>query len=548
MAEQFAKGVISLQRKCGLSIVLCCVLACSLVLSSGCTTGKNTSVAGHIRYALSAEPESIDPRMSTSLSASAVQAQLFEGLTTLDANNRPIAAAAEKWEISPDGRKISFTLRPGLKWSTGEPVTAQDFEYAWKTGLSPELASPNAYMLYCLKNGEAYATKKATASQVGVHAKDDRTLEVELERPTAYFLALTSFHAFYPVHKKTVQSNDKWATQAQSLVGNGPFKLGAWVKSSRMELLKNEHYWDAGKVKSTKVELFLLDNSSTALSMFESGQLDMGDSIPSTEVPRLVKEGKVSVYPFLGTFYVSFNVTKPPFDNPKVRQAFSLSINRQSITETLLRSGQIPAKAFVPPGVADMSPESDFRAKGGDLVSDNDVAKAQKLLAEAGFSGGAGFPPVTYLYNTSESNKMVAEVLQEMWRKNLGVQVALSNQEWKVYWDSLDKHQFQMARESWSGDYPDPMTFLDLFVSGGSNNSPDYRNPEYDRLITEAQNSVEPFKRMQALHKAEKILIEDAVIAPVFFQTNPVMIRKNVKGVVRSILGVTYLKEAYLEK
>ena len=524
------------------------LLFVAIFAMAGCTTGNKPATGNHIRYALSAEPESIDPRMSTSLSGSAVEAQLFEGLTTLDANNRPVAAAAERWQISPDGRKITFVLRAGLKWSNGEPVTAQDFEYAWKTGLSPELASPNAYMLYCLKNGEAYATKKATAEQVGVRAKDERTLEVELERPTAYFLSLTAFHAFYPIHKKTVQANEKWANQPQTMISNGPFKLSAWVKSSRMELLKNEHYWDAAKVKSAKIELFLLDNSSTALSMFDSGQLDMGDSIPPTEVPRLVKDGKVTIHPFLGTFYVSFNVTKPPFDNAKVRQAFALAINRQAIAETLLRGGQIPALAFVPPGLADAKLDEDFRAKGGALLKDHDVAKARQLLAEAGFKDGVGFPSVTYLYNTSESNKMVAEALQEMWRKNLGVQVALSNQEWKVYWDSLDKHQFQMARESWSGDYPDPMTFLDLFVTAGSNNSPDYRNPAYDRLIQTAQNALDPAARMQTLHQAEKILIDDAVIAPVFFQTNPVMIRPQVKGVLRSILGVPYLKEAYLEK
>ena len=529
-------------------MVLVGILLLTVVAVSGCTTGKKNVAGSHIRYALSAEPESIDPRMSTSLSASAVQAQLFEGLTVLDANNRPVAAAAERWEIAPDGLKITFFLRKGLKWSNGEPVTAQDVEYAWKTGLSPELASPNAYMLYCLKNGEAYATKKATAEQVGVRAKDEQTLEVELDRPTAYFLSLTSFHAFYPTHRKTVQSNEKWANQAQSLVGNGPFKLNTWVKSSRMELLKNEHYWDASTVKSDKVELFLLDNASTALSMFESGQLDMGDSIPPTEVPRMVKEGKVSVHPFLGTFYVSFNVSKPPFDNLKVRQAFSLAINRQAIAEILLRGGQVQALAFVPPGVADAKPDEDFRQKGNALIKDNDIVTARRLLAEAGFADGAGFPQVTYLYNTSESNKMVAEALQEMWRKNLGVQVSLLNQEWKVYWDSLDKHQFQMARESWSGDYPDPMTFLDLFVTAGSNNSPDYRNSDYDRLIQIAQNELDPVSRMRVLHQAEEKLMQDAVIAPVFFQTNPVMIQPQVKGVVRSILGVPYLKTAYLEK
>lgn len=536
-----------MRSKSHMFILLIIILSISTVFAGGCGSGKKTAGSSHIRYALTAEPESIDPRMSTSLSAATVQAQLFEGLTTLDEKNRPIAAAAEKWEVSPDGRKYVFTLRTGLKWSNGEPVTAYDFEYAWKTGLNPELASPNAYMLYCIKNGEAYATKKTGVAEVGVKAKDDRTLEVELERPTAYFLSLTAFHAYYPVHKKTVAANSKWANQSQTLIGNGPFKLVTWVKSSRMELAQNEHYWDAAKVKSSKLELYLLDNSSTALSMFESGQLDMGDSIPPSEVPRLVKEGKVKIYPFLATFYVSFQAAKAPFNNSKVRRAFSLAIDRAAITDRLLRGGQLPAYAFVPPGIADAAPDEDFRGKGGTLLKDNELATARSLLAEAGFPEGKGFPPVTFLYNTSESNKVIAEALQEMWKKNLGVQVAVSNQEWKVYWDALDRHDFQMARESWSGDYPDPLTFLDLFVSGGSNNAPDYRNPVYDKLIAAAQNGLDSSRRMRDLHAAEKILMEDAVIAPVFFQTNPVMVRSQVKGILRSILGVPYLKEAYLD-
>ena len=538
--------MIPLHYKAILKDWLIVILSIVVLVTGGCSSGKKIAESPHIRYALSAEPESIDPRMSTSLSAATVQAQLFEGLMTLNEQNRPVAAAAEKWEVSPDGRKIVFTLKKGLKWSNGEPLTAHDFEYAWKTGLDPELASPNAYMLYCLKNGEAYATKKTDASQVGVKAKDDQTLEVELERPTAYFLSLTAFHAYYPIPRKIVSTNSKWANQAQTVIGNGPFRLAAWVKSSRMDLVKNEHYWDAVKVKSLKLELYLLDNSSTALSMFESGQLDMGDSIPPSEVPRLVKNGKVTMHPFLGTFYVSFHAGKPPFDNPKVRKAFSLAIDRAAITGQLLRGGQVPALAFVPPGISDALPGEDFRGKGGALLQDNDTATARKLISEAGFPEGRGFPAVTFLYNTSESNKVVAEALQEMWKKNLGIQVAVSNQEWKVYWDSLDKHNFQLARESWSGDYPDPLTFLDLFVSGGSNNSPDYSNTAYDKLILEAQNEMEADKRMKAFHAAEKILMDDAVIAPVFFQTNPVMIRSQVKGVRRSILGVPYLKEAYL--
>lgn len=530
-----------------IAVFLLCMLIGVSVAAGGCVTGKKAPASKHIRHALSAEPESIDPRMSTSLPASTVEAQLFEGLMTLDAANRPVAAAAERWEVSPDGRKYVFFLRTGLKWSNGDPVTAEDFAYAWRSALSPELASPSAYMFYCIKNGEAYAAKKVPVAEVGVRAKDERTLEVELEKPTAYFLALTAFHAYYPVHRQSVAQNEKWANQPQTLVGNGPYKLAEWVKSSRMALVKNEHYWDAAKVKSERLEFFLLDNASTALSLYESGQVDTGDAIPPTEVPRLLKEGKVKVFPFLGTAYVSFNTAKPPFDNPKVRQAFALAIDRAAISDKLLRGGQLPALAFVPPGLTDADGKTDFRVKQGSLIKDHDVATARAALAQAGFPEGRGFPEVTFLYNTNELNKVVAEALQEMWKKSLGVNISVANQEWKVFFDTLDKHHFQLARESWSGDYPDPMTFLDLFVTGGGNNSPDYRNPAYDRLISAAQNEPDPVKRMQGLHEAERMLLADAVIAPVFFQTNPVLDRPNVKGVVRSILGVAYFKEAYID-
>ena len=513
---------------------------------SGCTT-KKSSDTGHIRYALGAEPESIDPRMSTSIMASTVQAQLFEGLTSLNAQNQPVPAAAERWEISPDGLKIVFTLRPGLKWSNGDPVTAHDFEYAWKTGLSAELASTNAYMLYCLKNGEAYSTKKADISQVGVRTLDDRTLEVELEQPTPFFLSLTAFHAYYPVHRKLVATNDKWATQPATIIGNGPFKMTLWVKGSRMEFAKNEHYWDTAKVRSSRLEFFLLENASTALSMFESNQLDLGDIVPASEVPRLLRENKATIHPYLGTSFVSFQSVKPPFNDSRVRKAFALAIDRTKITDQVLRGGQKPAFAFVPPGLIDAQPTSDFRATGGTLLADNDIRTAQRLLAEAGFPEGKGFPNVTFLFNTSESNKTIAEALQEMWKKNLGITVTLSNQEWKVYWDSLDRHDFQMARERWSGDYPDPMTFLDLFVSGGSNNSPDYRNPAYDSLIAQSRRTLAPDARMRLLHQAEQLLMDEAVIAPINFDTSAVLQRPYVKGILRSILGVVYFKEAYRE-
>ena len=517
------------------------------ILFVGCGWFGGNKGAGYLRYAVGAEPESLDPRKSTSVAAATVEAQIFEGLTGLDENNNPVPAVAERWEVSPDGLKYVFYLRPDAKWSNGDPVTAQDFEYAWKTALSPELASSYAYQLFYLKNGEAYNTNKADVSDVGVKALSDTVLEVTLEKPTPYFLSLTAFHTYYPVNKRIVAANEKWAADPKTIIGNGPFKVINWVHENKLEFVKNENYWDASKVKMNKMDFILLDSSSTVVTMFENNQLDMAENVPTSEIPRLKKEGKLIIFPYLGTYYYTFNVNQPPFDNPKVRKAFSLAINRQDIIDRIVQGEQKPALAFVPFGLPDSAPGEDFREKGGNFYQDNDVQAAKKLLAEAGYPEGQGLPAVTLLYNTSESHKMIAEAVQEMWKKNLGVAVQLSNQEWKVFLDNLDKHNFQFARDGWIGDYADAMTFIDLFESDGGNNVSGYKNPAYDELVRTAKDTADQTVRIRAMHEAEKMLMDDAVIAPVYFYTNPVMVKGNVKGYMRSILGTVYFKEAYLE-
>ena len=514
---------------------------------SGCSFFGARPEAKYLRYSVGAEPESLDPRKSTSIAASTLEAQLFEGLTGLDANNNIVPAVAERWEISPDGLKYTFYLRNTARWSNGDPVTAHDFEYAWKSALSPELASSYAFQLYYLKNGEAYNSKNADINDVGVKAAGDYVLEVTLESPTPYFLSLTAFHTYYPLHAKTVTGNDKWAADPKTIISNGPFKIVNWVHNNKIELVKNDQYWDAASVRLPRIDFVLVDNTGTVLSMFASNQLDMAENMPASELPRLLKEGKAKIFPFLGTYYYSFNVNRPPFDNPKVRKAFCLALDRRVIVETITRGGQKPALAFVPYGLPEINAGEDFRSKGGDYIRDNDVAAAQKLLAEAGYPQGAGLPSVTLLYNTSENHKMIAEAVQEMWKKNLGVSVQLSNQEWKVFLDNLDKKNFQIARDNWVGDYNDAMTFIDLFESANGNNNPGYKNPLYDELVRHAKSTPVQGERIKAMHEAEKILIDEAVIIPLYFYTNPLLVKPNVKGYNRSILGTVYFKEAYLE-
>ncbi|MBP2645705.1 MAG: oppA 2 [Firmicutes bacterium] len=500
-----------------------------------------------LRYAVGAEPESLDPRKSTSIAAGNIEAQLFEGLTTLDSNNAPVPAAAERWEVSPDGLTYTFYLRQGLKWSNGDPVTAEDFEYAWKTALSKEMASDYAYQLFYLKNGEAYNAGKVEESEVGVKAVGNNGLQVTLEKPVPYFLSLISCQTYYPVNKKLATSNENWAADAKSYVGNGPFKMTSWTHQDKVEVVKNDQYWDAAKVKLPGIQFSFVESNSTVLTMFENNQLDMAENPPVTELPRLQKEGKVKVYPSLGTYYYSFNVRQAPFDNPKVRKAFSLAINRQDIVSRVLRGGQKIALAIVPYGVPDVAAGEDFRVKGGDYIADNDVATAQKLLTEAGYPGGKGLPTITLLYNTSDNNKVLAEAVQEMLKKNLGVTVELTNQERKVFYDTLDSHNFQFARDEWVGDYDDAMTFMELFETGNRNNNSGYSNPAYDALIQTARNTTDQAVRIKAMHDAEKLLVEDSPIIPMYFYADNVLITSHVKDIVRTIMGTVYLKGAYIE-
>ena len=533
-----------MSRKHATALAVILFLLVASVAVSGC---GNKSGPKYLRVSVGAEPETLDPRKSTGIPESTVQAQLFEGLTTLDATNKPLPAMAERWEISPDGLRYKFFLRPGVKWSNGDPVTAYDFEYSWKTTLSPEFGAKYSYQLFYLKNGEAYNKGLTTADQVGVKALDDRSLEVVLEKPTAYFLSLTSFHTLYPVPRRIVEANPKWAAEPKTLIGNGPFKIANWVHNSMIELIKNDQYWDAAKVKLPKLDFILTESSSTEIAMFDNNQIDMGENAPPAEYPRLKKEGRLQTSPYLGTYFFAFNVEKAPLDNPKVRQALNLAIDRQAIITNVVKGEQRVALAWVPPGLADAAPGSDFRSIGGDYFKDANIEAAKKLLTEAGYPDGKGLPPIELIYNTHDVHKAIAEAVQEMWRKNLGVNVRLANQEWKVFINTRSKGAYQIARHGWIGDYADPMTFLDMFETGSGNNDSQYKNPRYDTLIRLAKSTGNQEIRMKAMHEAERLLMEDAVIAPLYFYTRVTMVKPNVKGYHRSVLGHVYFKEAYLE-
>ncbi len=536
-----------MKKKKLLAFVLAAVFAGSIF--SGC--GSDSSAKGDsnemvVKATFGTEPETLDPGKATGVPEATYLGEMFEGLTALDKDGQPVAAAAEKWDISEDGLTYTFHLRDN-KWSNGDPVTAQDFEFAWKRLLSPELASEYAYMLYPVKGAEDYNKKGGSADGVGVKAVDDKTLEVKLARPTAYFLSVCAHQSAFPVDKKVVEADKEWASNPEKIIGNGPFKMDSWEHNSKLTVVKNDQYWDKDNVKITKIEMPLIDNMSTAVSMFDNGDLDMVLAPPVTDVERLKKDGKLVEEKNVGTYYYELNTKMAPFDNPKVRKAFSLALDRDALVKNVLHGTKVPAYAWIPNGFTDPTTKKDFREEGGDLFKEN-VEEAKKLLAEAGYPDGQGLPPITLLYNTSEDHKAIAEAVQEMWKKNLGVNVEIQNQEWKVYLQTRKSGQAQIARAGWSGDYLDPMTFADYLLSDGTNNYGKYGNPKYDELVKVAQNSGDQAVRMKAMHDAEKIAIDDMGVLPIYFYVDAVALNPKLKGVIDPGNAVFNFKTARLEK
>lgn len=544
--------------------------ACLGSALSGCG-GKGSGGGGGsppkeavIRYNMGADPRSLDPQLITDLTAMSAASQMFEGLVRITEKGI-VAGQAETWDISNDGLTYTFHLRKGLTWSNGDPVTADDFVYAWQRALDPRFGSEYAYQLYYIKNGEQVNTLQPTGYKdpvkkegptyddkavdaamktLGVRAPDPNTLVATLESPTPYFLGLTAFQTLQPVNKKLVTANASWAVKPETYISNGPFMLQTWSHNDQLVMVKNPKYWDAASVKLDKLVYLMIEQASTALNLWETGKLDSMDSPPPPEIPRLRQEGKLKMIPTFGTYYYIFNTTKAPFTDARVRKALAMSIDRKSIVENITRAGQVPAYALVAPGAPDASAGSDFRQTAGALFKE-DVAEAKKLLADAGYPDGKGFPDVTLLYNTNEGHKAVAEAIVQMWQQRLGIKVNLTNQEWKTVLDKRSHKDYVLARAGWFGDYLDAMTFMDLYVTGGGNNDTAYGNAAVDALIKQAKTTANQTLRMKAMHDAEKILIsDDMVVLPIYFYSQPYLEKDNIKGVYRNNLGILDFKYA----
>lgn len=490
----------------------------------------------------------LDPQLSTVANDYAALHALFEGLVSEDpVDLHPVPAVAESWDVSQDGLRYTFKLRPSAKWSNGDPVTAHDFVASYKRILTAELGARYAYLLYVIEQAEPFNKGKITDfAQVGVTALDAHTVQIKLEHAEPSFLSLLTLAPFMPVHTPTIEKHGALADRGNSwtrpgnIVSNGPFTLKEWRLNQHMILVKSPTYWDAATVRLKEIHLYAGESRDAEERAFRSGQLHVTEALPpgKADVWREDPLQRLRIDTYLGTEFYRINVNRPFLNDRRIRRALALAVDRDAIVNKILRAGQVPAHALTPPGTAGYT-------SSAQIPTDFEAARA--LLAEAGYPGGKGAPAIELLFNTSESHRAVAESIQEMWRRELGLEIRLTNQENSSMLAARTSGSFQIMRSVWIGDTVDPMTFLSLFTSDSGNNYTGWKNPFYDQLLFEAARTADITARNALYQKAEALLLEDPPFIPIYHYTHVFLLQPSVKGWHANLLDHHPYKHVYLE-
>ena len=525
-----------------------------VLLAPGCAKRESPAEEGIRTKTLllsnGAEPQDLDPNICVLYTDNNVLMALFEGLTCIDEKtSQAVPGVAERWEVSPDGLVYTFHLRADAKWSNGDPVTADDFVYSFHRILSPGLASEYSYMLfYFIKNAKAFNSGEISDfAQVGAKALDARTLQVTLEHPCPFLPAVAAHQSWFPVHRTTIEKFGKmdqrgtlW-TRPGNFVGNGPFMLQEWSPNSRLVVVKNPFYWDAAHNHLNSIVFFPNDNIATDESNFRADQVHITYQLLPDRIEHYRNEAPqfLRIDPFIETEFVRFNVTKPPLNDPRVRQALARAIDRVAIARDVLHKSCLPANALTPPNTAGYTPEAS-------IPTDFDAAR--KLLADAGYPGGENFPILEIQTKNDNIWRAVVEAIQEMWKRELGIHVQIAALEQKTWIANEHALNFQISFARWIGDYDDPSTFLYLFKSDSGNNDTGWANPDYDRLNGEADRASDPVQRDAFLQKAEALILDEAPIAPVYYGTRTYLIQPYVKGWEPALLGLHRYQSVDLEK
>lgn len=492
-----------------------------------------------LNLGVAGDPETLDVGKMSGAPEGRVAFNAFEGLwMPAQSTGKPVYGAAESHTISEDGKTWTIKLRKDAKWSNGDPVTADDFAFAWKRVATPGFDADYAEFMDFIAGMESFRKKEWKAlvgdeakdevsaedawAKVGVKVKDPQTLEVTLVNPTPFFPELMAFYTFFPVHKASVEKHgDSW-TDPANIVTNGPFTLKEYKLQQHLLLTQNTHYWDKANVKIEQIKIFIIKDNISMLNAFKEGKIDiMAGGIPISKLPKWKGKDEFRLDPMLGTYYYRINVTaNDALKKKAVRQALALAIDRNSLARLTMKGLYDPANGFVPPMENFTNPTK----------LSYDPKRARELMTEAGYEKGKDFPTITLLFNSDENHKLIAEIIQDTWKRELGIDVKLENKEWKTYLTAIDKLNYEVARAGWIGDYNDPTTFLGIFTTGNGNNDTGWGNPEFDKLIAGAYAEVDAAKRRKMLEDAEKIMMDEMPIIPIYYYKTPNLIGKRVIG------------------
>lgn len=522
---------------------------------AGCGKKK----ADGITVQIGPNPETLDPALNSAVDGGNMLITLFETLLIIDQDNKVQPGQAEKYEVSPDGLTWTFTMRDGLKWSDGTELNAKDFEYTFKRIADTNVAAPYAETVIGMIEGYKDAIDSKNPEKLNVKASEDgKTLTIKLAYPCSYFDKIVAFGTMSPVQKATVEKNgDSWATKPETYVCNGPYTITEWTPSEKIVCKKNENYkggWDSSKIVNDKLTFLLLEDSSASYTAYTGGTAQLIKDVPTEEIPTLKKDKKdeFNVDPILGTYYLSMNLNKAPFNNKNVRKALSLAIDRDYVANTVMQGTYTPAYNYVGTGVDDVDTgkflENSKAANGGKTYISEDykanLEEAKKALAEAGYPEGKGFPTITYSTNDTGYHKAVAEYLQQVY-KDLGITMNIDIVDWSSFTPKRRAGEYEMARNGWVMDYNDASNMIELFVSSNGNNDGKYNNPAFDKAMNDSKVA-DKTAHFAALHEAEKIVSEDYGFIPVAYYNDFWLQSTSLKGTWHSPYGYWYLQYAYL--
>jgi oligopeptide transport system substrate-binding protein len=508
---------------------------------SGCASGKPKYEQGVLRVNLGTEPPGLDWHTATDSTSFDVVSNIMVGLTTYTNDLKCAPSCAESWEVLDGGTRYLFHLRKNVYWGDGKPVTARDFDYAWRRLLNPVTAAQYAFFLYDVVGARELNTAKGESNQaeaakkLGIRVIDDYTFEVKLTKPAAYFIYLTAVCASYPMRQDVVEKwGDRW-TEPAHLITNGPFKLTRWQHEYKMELEANDKFW-SGPPKVKAIKMFMVPEQATAYALYENNELDFIDnrSLATPDIERIKSSPEYKNFPLLRCNYLAFNCKKPPFTDARVRRAVSMSIDRRIFPKILGRNER-PVYSWIPQALPGYSAAN---------AMPFDPAQARKLLADAGYPGGKGLPPIEVLYPNRDDVTLTVEAVQDELKRNLNMPIHLENTEWKVYLARVAKDPPTLFRNNWGADYPDPETFMNLFTSYNGNNHTRWSSPAYDALIASAEAEQDPKKRADLYARADHIISdEEAVIVPSFMATQNIMVKPWVKGIAINPLDLQFFRD-----